>query len=295
MENKIEVSLQYTRAMEIHKAIVTNAQIAQSSLYEMCKSLKEMRDGKLYKEFGYQNFEDYSENEVGFSRKQSYQYISIAEKINVTPGLQNLGVTKLYLLSTISEEERNTVVEENDIEKISKRELEEKIKEIKKLSKEKSELATLNDTLEEKNKALTSNNYKQLEIIKELENRPIEVAVSDNHEELEKLKKEYEEKMKEIENEKSQLIGKTEAEKNKLKQEADKLKIEISNLKKSLEEQPESASETVTVIDYKATAKIYMENLIDSSNRLIGFIKLHPEFKDKSREIINAILIKLAE
>ena len=57
MENKL--SPQYGKALELHNKILVSAQLAQNSLWDMCAGLKEMRDGKLYRELGYKNFEDY--------------------------------------------------------------------------------------------------------------------------------------------------------------------------------------------------------------------------------------------
>ena len=125
----------YIKAVNINRSIIANAQAAQMSLYEVCKGLKEMRDGKLYKELGYQNFEEYCEKETGFKRRQAYRLIEIVEKLPedfVSPGAQ-IGVSKLYLLSTLSEEERVEIAENTDLETVSKRELEEKVKEIKSL------------------------------------------------------------------------------------------------------------------------------------------------------------------
>lgn len=294
----------YTRAVMLDRKIKANTQAAQESLYEVCKGLKEMRDGKLYKELGYQNFEEYAENEVGISDRMCRKYIAIIENWNPGSDFMNLGVAKLYLLSTLSESDREEITQNNDVVEMSKRELEEKIKEIKMLNKEKSELAALNESLKESNESLRANSDKQSEVIdelegkvEELESRPIEVAVTDNSEELEKIKKECEAKMQEIQekysDETSELIGKTAAEKMKFKQEEEKLKAEINDLQKKLEEQPQPVTETI--VDHKATAKIYMENIIDSGNRLIGFVKIHSEFKDKAREIINAILSKVDE
>lgn len=71
----------YIKAVNINRSIIANAQVAQISLYTVCKGLKEMRDGKLYKELGYQNFKDYCENEVGMSYDMSRKYIMIFGKI----------------------------------------------------------------------------------------------------------------------------------------------------------------------------------------------------------------------
>ncbi len=94
-----------------------------------------MRDDKLYKELGYQNFKDYCENEVGISDRMSRKYITIYEKWNPGSTFEKIGVAKLYLLSTLSEEERNEITEKNDIEEISKRELEDEIKKLREENK----------------------------------------------------------------------------------------------------------------------------------------------------------------
>ena len=79
---EIIITENYSRAISLHRKICANAQAAQESLFEVCKGLKEMRDGKLYKELGYQNFEDYTQTELGFSRRNAYSYIAIAENFS---------------------------------------------------------------------------------------------------------------------------------------------------------------------------------------------------------------------
>ncbi|MBQ3970083.1 MAG: hypothetical protein II685_06345, partial [Clostridia bacterium] len=69
------------KAMKLHQRIMASGTLAAQNLWEMAKALKEMRDGKLYKSLGYQNFESYCENMVGMKRSNAYNYISIAEKI----------------------------------------------------------------------------------------------------------------------------------------------------------------------------------------------------------------------
>ena len=58
MNNEITTTENYAKAIEVHKKIIANAQIAQSSILEIGKGLKEMCDGKLYKELGYATFEE---------------------------------------------------------------------------------------------------------------------------------------------------------------------------------------------------------------------------------------------
>ena len=82
--------LTLTKARELDLKIKSNAQIAQGALWEMCKGLAEMRDSKLYKQLGYNSFEDYTEKEISMTRKQAYHYISVFENLgeNVTSRLQ---------------------------------------------------------------------------------------------------------------------------------------------------------------------------------------------------------------
>ena len=54
--SEIIVSDGYRKAVALTQRIIANAQAAQQSLYEVCGGLRDMRDGKLYKELGYQNF-----------------------------------------------------------------------------------------------------------------------------------------------------------------------------------------------------------------------------------------------
>ncbi|MGN0647154.1 MAG: hypothetical protein ACI4J3_00815 [Oscillospiraceae bacterium] len=54
----LAVTEQYTEAYNLNVKIHTSMQAIQQNLYDMCSALKRMRDGKLYKELGYQNFEE---------------------------------------------------------------------------------------------------------------------------------------------------------------------------------------------------------------------------------------------
>lgn len=123
------VSEDYTRAVTLTRNIIANAQAAQQSLYEICKGLKEMRDGKLYKELGYHNFADYCENEVGIHRNQAMKYASIAEIENAQSlGIfEKIGTEKLYLLAKLDEPTREAVTETIDVESVTVKELKAQI------------------------------------------------------------------------------------------------------------------------------------------------------------------------
>lgn len=281
----------YIKAVNINRSIIANAQAAQMSLYEVCKGLKEMRDEKLYRELGYQNFEEYCEQETGFSREQGRKYIKIYEKIgeNANPGWQ-IGISKLYLLSTLSEEERTEITQTTDIESVSKRKLEEKVKEIKALREKNNEqndyiqsLETQNAEKDDERKRLSdelnSLSRQRDELcrqIKELENRPIDVAVSetDSHE-IENLKKamktcddQWAKKYNELQED---TVLRTRELHQDYKAQIDKL---TEDYEKKLAEMPQpEKAEQVSVPDMKETFKAYYSMVYNSFTSLINFVK----------------------
>ena len=127
------VTDKHTEAVNLNRKIIMSAQMVQQDLYDMCTGLKQMRDGKLYKELGYQNFEEYVEAETGFSRMQAHRYISIVEKLPsdfVTSMLQ-IGTTKLALLASLDDTERAEITEKTDVESATVRELKAEIEKLK--------------------------------------------------------------------------------------------------------------------------------------------------------------------
>ena len=130
---EIIITENYSRAVSLHRKICANAQAAQESLFEVCKGLKEMRDGKLYKELGYQNFEDYTQTELGFSRRNAYSYIAIAENFSAdfVNSSSQIGMKKLTLLAKLDEPERQEIIQNTDLESTSVKRLQEEIKKLK--------------------------------------------------------------------------------------------------------------------------------------------------------------------
>ena len=187
----------YAEAVQLNAQIMTSARAAQQNLYDMAMGFKKMRDDKLYKELGYDNFGDYCEGETGMHRKNVYNYISIVEHLPadfVTSTLQ-IGKEKLYLLSTIDEEHRTEIIENTDLESTTVKELREQIEQLKQSeAKTKSQL----DAAEEQNAVLSAEkeqfhraskaNLEKLneerernseleQQIRELESRPVDVVV----------------------------------------------------------------------------------------------------------------------
>lgn len=315
-DSSTAVTSKYTEAFNLNARIRISAQMAQQNLYEVCNGLKEMRDGKLYKELGYQNFEAYCESEVGIKHSQAYKMINVIEKLppeSFHPG-GNIGLSKLYLLSTLSDEERTEITEKNDVESISKRELEEEIRKIREENKQeiaklKSENITLADKLDTTNKECIRVGQQRGELInqrdklkeqvcdleaqiQELEARPVEVAVQTDSDEVEKLKS----ILKQTDLDWAQKYNEMEDENIRLRRaDSQKHAAEIESIKKEYEEKLAAVPKAEAVPDTKEVFKAYLSNAVDSANRLLSFLEQHKNelFIAKSKELFGAIAKKL--
>ena len=116
-----EVSETYKTAVQTHQRILANGEICAQSLLEICKDLKKMRDEKLYEEFGYAAFDEYTEKAVGIKPRQAYTYISTYERLGETVLQSNasLGITKLDLIAQINPVERTQMFAKNTFDGMS--------------------------------------------------------------------------------------------------------------------------------------------------------------------------------
>lgn len=296
-----ELSAEYKAAVKLNQKIIFAAQMAQQNLYNMCMMLKEMRDNKLYKELGYQNFEDYCENEVGFSRIQAHKYISIIDNVKNVNSSLHFGVTKLYLLSSLSESQQEEIQEKVKVEDVSVRELKEEIKKLKSENKEEMcELLNENSELQDKIKELVSDSDtvraeldKANEKIQELESRPVEVAVQDNPETLRQIdelnQKLFDETIK----------SKREKRKNdELEERIKTAEQELSDLRdiNKMQEQRIRNSELEKVSpDTKEVFRAYYQHSVQSMDVLLSFIREAKSKNDINFEFFRKKLDNLTE
>ena len=307
-----ELSAEYIKAAELDRRIKTSAQLAQQSLYDMCMGFKEMRDSRLYKELGYSDFGEYCEQETGFSRMNVYNYIRVAEKLPqdfVNSSLQ-IGVKKLTLLAKLSDEERTELAENIDLESTTVKELKAKIDILQnerdramKSNAEASHQVFMADkkVLEMKNKVT------QLEAeIKELESRPIEVAVETDSKEVANLKDamrrvdlDWSEKYSKLEEDslkdRRELLQKAEqAEKDK-QDKLSQLREELDRTKAEYEKKLAGKAEITPTQDDKAIFKVYLSTAVDSVTRLVDFVNEHNDsdnyglFTQKARQLADII------
>lgn len=279
-----ELTAEYAKAADLDRKIKVSAQLAQQSLYDMCMGLKEMRDGKLYKELGYSTFEDYTENEVGLSRFMAYKYAAIADMKNVE-SIQQIGVTKLSLLAKLDEPQREEIQQATDLESTSVKELKARIAELKAIAdKSQGTISQLESELESKKNSITALE----EQVEELESRPVEVAVAetDSHE-IENLK----DAMKRVDLDWS--LKYNELQESNLKENIEKNKAHTAEIEKLRAEYEEKLANTAkSGADCKEVFKVYLANAIDAVKRLISFANDYPEeelFKEKIKGLFSNV------
>lgn len=288
------MSADYTKAVTLTKKIKANAAAAQESLWEVCKGLKEMHDGKLYKELGYQNFEEYTENEVGLSRFMAYKYISIGDIENVE-SIQQIGVTKLALLAKLDEPQREEIQQAVNVEEVSVRELKEKIDELKrandrlmgkvdeaekaaatsrkneeaacgKLSVLRTDFEMKQQKIDQLEAKLNAEAAKAAELeqqIEELEDRPVEVAVQANDAEIDKLTAQFQE----------ELAKRDKDTERRLNEQLQRHKEELRKQREQLEKEAEAADvEVEEEIREKAELDIQVKFATDALRRIARWL-----------------------
>lgn len=308
-----ELSAEYIKAAELDRRIKTSAQLAQQSLYDMCMGFKEMRDSRLYKELGYSDFGEYCEQETGFKRTNVYNYISVAENLpeDFVHSSGQIGIKKLTLLSTLSDEQRETITETTDIENTTVKELKAKIDSVKKQNDALHEEMRYREEEHETKSQKFKDRIAELEAeIKELESRPIEVAVETDSKEVANLKDamrrvdlDWSEKYSKLEEDslkdRRELLQKAErAEKDK-QDKLSQLRAELDRTKAEYEKKLAGKVDTAPVQDDKAIFKAYLSTAVDSVTRLVDFVNEHNDsdnyglFTQKARQLADIINSKL--
>lgn len=116
---------------DTHTRICYNAQKSAEHWVEMASGIKEMRDGKLYKAAGFETFGEYTESALNLKERQAYNYVAVLERLpqEFLRAHAAAGMTKLLLLTSTNEAEREEIIKKIDLEKSSVREVSEEVKE----------------------------------------------------------------------------------------------------------------------------------------------------------------------
>lgn len=283
------ITVEEKKFINLHNEIIHCGRMTCEFAIQMAIKLKEMRDAKLYSIAGFETFGDYVEQAVGLKERQAYNYIKVYEDLpkDFLQSNAKIGVTKLTLLASITASNREEIMENENVEEISVRELKDKIKELEKTA-ERMQL-DLDFSCNEKEKAL--------EEIKASQKKQLEDLESKQKKQLEKLKKEKEKLKQEVETlknapkeietvyEKDPELEKDLKEKTKSLQdkekELEKKQEEIDNLNKKL-----SASDNSLTI-----FKLKFEDFQKKANELlVALSNVSEDKKTNCKKAIQAVL-----
>lgn len=285
-DTSLAVTEQYTEAYNLNVKIHTSKQAIQHNFYDMCSALKRMRDGKLYKELGYQNFEDYCQNEPRFTRQQAYKYIGVIEGLPedfVNSSLQ-IGVNKLFLLAALTDDQREEITQTVDLESTTVRELREQIAALK----EESEL----DRKERDNANEAAQRWKNTAQSAQADNQRLEDQVqslTDQVKDAEEARENTRLTLKGMLDKRIAQVHELEAQIQELEnkpqdvavvdrtEEIDRLNAEIKRLRQQINEKPDTqlalGVDPIYQNDTKAVFKPYLTAAIDALNRLTAFME----------------------
>lgn len=332
-ENKNEITVmtvEESQAVQADDLVNNGLKLAQMGIDQMCAGVKMMHDGKLYKHFGFQNFEDYCKSK-GFSKSYGERLVRVAimlEEKNAEsiPHFEKLGTAKLFQLAMLEPEQREEVIQTVDVESVTVKELKSEISTLK--DKQKQAESRIEE-LKSENSGLKEQRT-ELEIqINELENQPRDTVYESDPETLKKIKEleaqnealteqrtELELKIWDYENQEQSVSNAEEKrfaefasnmnqqlveERQRVKEEAqeeisranlqrDNAFLEVEKLKKQLAEQKEDSPEMKRF-------KVRIATLCDSIEQLVKFLCENPDtaFLDKSETVIKSAESSLSE
>lgn len=232
LKKETELTEKQQEFLKLHSNIISAGVLISNGLIELAQNLKKMKEKKLYLEAGYKNFEDYAELACGLKRSQAYKYISIIEKLGseFVHSSGQIGITKLSLLASLPEEDKEKIIENVDVENTSVSELKKEIEKLKSENKNKDKLLNEKNELESQVKSLQNK-------INELETRePETITVEVEKDNSAKYENEIEELKQKLLDTKDKLKKKNE-EVNVLQFSNDSLskQLEISNSSELIE------------------------------------------------------------
>lgn len=209
MENQITT---IERAKKLTDNINANTHKTIESYINIGRDLKTVRDEKLYEAMGYSGFEEYCDAETDVKQRQAYNCIKAFETYgDRIDAVRSISFTNLIQLTALDEEDRAELIESGDAERLSARELQKKIDEMKKKceqltldlgekSKVESQLEKVKAEMEKLRIELDAQKdigARKDERIKELESKPVDVAVQKpSKDEIAKIEKAAAEKAK---------------------------------------------------------------------------------------------------
>lgn len=126
MQELTEFNLERTTT----EILILKDQTAQN-IIEIGKRLIEVKENLQHGEFT-----EWLKQKVDISHRTANNFMKVATTFSNSQSLANLGSTKLFLLAGLDEEDRQEVMQENNVEDITTRELDKVVKEKKEIKKQ---------------------------------------------------------------------------------------------------------------------------------------------------------------
>lgn len=126
MQELTEFNIEKTTA----EILILKDQTAQN-IIEIGKRLIEVKENLQHGEFS-----EWLKKRVDISHRTANNFMKVATTFSNSQSISNLGSTKLFLLAGLDEENREEVMQENNIEEMTTRELEQVVKEKKEIKKQ---------------------------------------------------------------------------------------------------------------------------------------------------------------
>ena len=139
MEELTDFNIEKTTA----EILILKDQTAQN-IIEIGKRLIEVKENLPYGEFT-----KWLQERIDISHRTANNFMKVAKTFSNSQSLANLGSTKLFLLAGLEEEDRQEVMQENNVEDMTTRELEQVVKEKKEIKKQLEEEQEYSEELQQ--------------------------------------------------------------------------------------------------------------------------------------------------
>lgn len=261
-------------AIRVDNEIQMWANTMGTAVYNIGKCMAAMKERMLYLELGYDTFDEYCEQKYKLKRSQAAKYISVYHNLDENYILENqgAGIQKLYMLSQISEEDRDSITDAP--EDLSVKELQAEIDRLKEeregvqmqlfdmQEKEKTAEEKIQDEVEKRLKELLDKEVEKETVAASTRINELQQALEENRMQYEKEKKTFKEQ-----------AGKfsiLETDKETLEKQAEELKARI----KELESRPQDvAVAEPSEEDVKRKAEELAKEEIDAVKRQAETVK----------------------
>ena len=272
-------------ATEINTIKAYTRRTIQDGLVEIGRRLTEVKELVPHGQWG-----EWLEANVQYSKSTAYNIIKIYEEFSGNQSFEKLSYTQAVSLLGLPKEEREQFIQENDVENMSKRALEQAIKDKEAALKEKDNALTKLASAEKESEAIAKK-ISSLEDEKNKLKKQLDSAGSKNNNELERKTKELENLKKQIKELESRSLevnkGASFDDIEKIKSEAAEkyekdlalLKVEKEQAEKRIKELELKTSQQNNAAALKYS--VYFDELVKNFKRLLESLS---EIKDSDVE-----------